>query len=162
MVNDLLNTYRSLLQVNIALSLIQTLWSSLQYVLSLTNLSSPIVAWWQTPIMSSASVLTFLPAGNCPTTNSFKVKVILRLAVYRQSVRLRFKPLETHDQRYFQLNPCGHSNYVTSFLMRRWVCLLWICLAFCPVYVSHMLLKFFLLQYINEHSQYKLCEADHA
>jgi hypothetical protein len=30
-----------------------------------------------------------------------KVKVSLRLAVYRQSVRLGVKPLETHDQRFF-------------------------------------------------------------
>jgi hypothetical protein len=30
-----------------------------------------------------------------------KVKVTLRLAVYRQSVRLDVKPLETHDQTFF-------------------------------------------------------------
>jgi hypothetical protein len=30
-----------------------------------------------------------------------KVKVTLRLAVYRQSVRLGVKPLETHDQTLF-------------------------------------------------------------
>jgi hypothetical protein len=30
-----------------------------------------------------------------------KVKVTLRLTVYRQSVRLGDKPLETHDQIYF-------------------------------------------------------------
>jgi hypothetical protein len=30
-----------------------------------------------------------------------KVKVTLRLAVYRQSVRLGVKPLETHDQIFF-------------------------------------------------------------
>jgi hypothetical protein len=35
-----------------------------------------------------------------------KVKVTLRLAIYRQSVRLGMKPLETHDQSFFfQLNP---------------------------------------------------------
>jgi hypothetical protein len=33
-----------------------------------------------------------------------KVKVALRLAVYRQSVRLGVKPLETHDQRCFFFN----------------------------------------------------------
>jgi hypothetical protein len=39
--------------------------------------------------------------------------------------------LETHDRRsVFQLGPCSNSPYVTSFLTRRWVCLLWICLAF--------------------------------
>jgi hypothetical protein len=30
-----------------------------------------------------------------------KVKVTLRLAVYRQSVRLGVRPLETHDQIFF-------------------------------------------------------------
>jgi hypothetical protein len=30
-----------------------------------------------------------------------KVKVTLRLAAYRQSVRLGVKPLETHDQTFF-------------------------------------------------------------
>jgi hypothetical protein len=46
-------------------------------------------------------------------------------------------PLETHDQRFFpQLNPCGISPYVTSSLTRRWVCLLWICLAFRQMYLS--------------------------
>jgi hypothetical protein len=48
-----------------------------------------------------------------------KVKVTLRLAVYRQSVSLSVKPLETHDQRFFpQLNTCGISPYVTSSLTR--------------------------------------------
>jgi hypothetical protein len=32
--------------------------------------SSPIVAWWRIPTVSSASLLTFLPAGDCLTTHS--------------------------------------------------------------------------------------------
>jgi hypothetical protein len=38
------------------------------------------------------------------------------MTVYRQSVRLGAKPLETHVQRisFLQLSPCGHSTYVTS------------------------------------------------
>jgi hypothetical protein len=53
-----------------------------------------------------------------------KVKVILRLAVYRQTILPGVKTLETHDQRFlFQLNSCGNSPYVTSSLTRRWVCL---------------------------------------
>jgi hypothetical protein len=36
-----------------------------------------------------------------------------------------------------QLNPCGHSLYVTSSLTRKWVCLLWTCLAFLSS-VSHI------------------------
>jgi hypothetical protein len=34
-----------------------------------------------------------------------KVKVTLRLAVYRRSVRLGVKPLENHDQRLFLIEP---------------------------------------------------------
>jgi hypothetical protein len=57
--------------------------------------------------------------------------VTLLLAVYRQSVCLGVKHLQTHDQRFFpQLNPCDISPYVTSSLTRRWVCLLCKCLAF--------------------------------
>jgi hypothetical protein len=39
---------------------------------------------------------------------------------------------------FFQLNSCGNSPYITSSLMGRWVCLLWICLAFRQVYISHI------------------------
>jgi hypothetical protein len=44
----------------------------------------------------------------------------------------------TTTDAFFQLNPCGNSPYVTSSLTRRWVCLLWICVAFRQVYVSHL------------------------
>jgi hypothetical protein len=54
-----------------------------------------------------------------------KVKVTLRLVVYRQSVWFGAKPLEAHDQRFFlHLSPCGHSPYLTSSLMTGWVYLL--------------------------------------
>jgi hypothetical protein len=52
------------------------------------------------------------------TNFEVKVKVALRLAVYRQSFRLGTRHPEDHDQRFFQLNSCGHSPYVTSFLTR--------------------------------------------
>jgi hypothetical protein len=96
---------------------------------------------------TTAPSLVSLPCRaqlNCqPSTNW--IRVTLRLAVCRQSVRLGDKPLETHDHRsfFFQLGPCGNSPYVISSLTRRWVCLLWICLAlqhviedssFCPIY----------------------------
>jgi hypothetical protein len=51
-----------------------------------------------------------------------RVRDTLRLAVYLHSVRLGDKPLETHDQHFFQLNTCFHSPYVTSSLTRGWVC----------------------------------------
>jgi hypothetical protein len=56
-----------------------------------------------------------------PTLSKIKVRATLRLAVYRQSVRIGVKPLETHDQRpfSFQLSPCGNSAYVISSLRRR-------------------------------------------
>jgi hypothetical protein len=47
----------------------------------------------------------------------------------------------------FQLNHCGHSPYVTSSLTRRWVCFLWICLAFRQTHVSH-------IQHVIENSSF--------
>jgi hypothetical protein len=93
-----------------------------------------------------------------------RVKVTLRLAVYHQSVRLGVKPLETQDQILFQVNPCGHSPYVTSSLTRRWVCLLWICLAFCKVYVSHIqhVIGNFSFCTIYKSCQPRVCKADHS
>jgi hypothetical protein len=60
-----------------------------------------------------------------------RVRVTVRLTVYRQSVRLGDKPLEDHDQSFFLLqpNPCGHRPYVTYSLTRGWICPLWRCLA---------------------------------
>jgi hypothetical protein len=50
-------------------------------------------------------------------------RLTLRLAVYRQSVRLGAKPLETHGQNFSsQFNTCSHSPYITSSLTRGWVC----------------------------------------
>jgi hypothetical protein len=39
-----------------------------------------------------------------PTVIRVRVRVTLRLAVYRRSVRLGAKPLEAHDQRFFFCN----------------------------------------------------------
>jgi hypothetical protein len=75
------------------------------------------------------------------------------------------QPLETHDQRFFQLNPCDNSPYVISSLTRRWFCVLRICLTFRQVYISHIkhvIEKFFLLHYTPVLCQYRLCRADHA
>jgi hypothetical protein len=58
-----------------------------------------------------------------------KVRVTLRLAPYRQAVRLGTKPLETHGQNIFQQNTCVHSPYVTSYLTGGWVCRLQLLLA---------------------------------
>jgi hypothetical protein len=62
------------------------------------------------------------------------VRVTLRLAVYRQSVRLGDKPLETHDQNFFsQQNTCDYRP-----LTRRWVC----CLQLLLVLASAVILGF--------------------
>jgi hypothetical protein len=52
-------------------------------------------------------------------------------------------PSGSRQEIFFQLSPCGHSPYVTSSLTRRWVCLLWICLALvnCTYRTYSMLLK---------------------
>jgi hypothetical protein len=46
-------------------------------------------------------IRTRLHTGVWTTRVEVKAKVTLRLAVYRQSVRLDIKLLETHDQRFF-------------------------------------------------------------
>jgi hypothetical protein len=53
---------------------------------------------------------------------SMRVRVTLRLAVYRQSIHFGADPFETHGQIFFQLNTCGHSPYITYSLPRGWVC----------------------------------------
>jgi hypothetical protein len=69
-----------------------------------------------------------LQALTCPTDQIYctnakvRVSVTLRLAVYRQSVHLGAKPLDTHDQYLFQLNTCSYSPCITSSLTRGWVC----------------------------------------
>jgi hypothetical protein len=65
-----------------------------------------------------------------------RVRVTLRLAVYRQSIRLGAKPLETNGQIFFfQLNTYGHSTYVTSSLTRGWLCRLQLLLALASAFI---------------------------
>jgi hypothetical protein len=61
--------------------------------------------------------------GNWILCVRVKVRDTLRLAVYRQSVYLGVKPLETQRPRtfFFQLSPCGHSPYVTPSPTRSWL-----------------------------------------
>jgi hypothetical protein len=60
--------------------------------------------------------------GGPGTVKSELGSVTLRLAVYRQSVRLGDNPLSLTTSIFFQLNTCCHSLYVTSSLRRGWVC----------------------------------------
>jgi hypothetical protein len=92
---------------------------------------------WETPTL--LGILDKANLNHCPTYVNVKVKVrvTLWLVVYRQSVPLGIKPLETQDQRFFfQLSPCSNSPYVLSD--EKMVCFLWICLAFRQVYISHI------------------------
>jgi hypothetical protein len=51
------------------------------------------------------SIQPRLQKGHPATQVKAKVKVILHLAVYRQSFCLGVKPLETHDQIFFSTEP---------------------------------------------------------
>jgi hypothetical protein len=97
--------------------------------------------WLLASAVSSWAELT----SCCLKTNcGVRMRVTLWLAVYHQSFRLGTKPLEAHDQSFlFQRNPYSHSSCLTFSLMRVWVCLLWICLAFfkCTYLTYSMLLK---------------------
>jgi hypothetical protein len=67
-----------------------------------------------------------------------RVRVTLRLAVYRQSVRLGTEPLETNGQNFFpQLNTCAHSPYtsITSSLTRGWACHLQLLLVLASAFI---------------------------
>jgi hypothetical protein len=107
---------------------------------------------------SSASILISLLADDCPTTNSwwqlthsttnFQILAMfchhwLSLTKSQCQSNLTTRgllpinlswhqaPSDSQPEIFsFQLNPCGHCPYVTSSLMRRWVYLLRICLAF--------------------------------
>jgi hypothetical protein len=126
-------THDSWLHLIIAPSLISTLYKSLQHTLSLFSLlcfhQSFPVNGFNSGVSSAAptkSSLRGLPYFSVPSLqwNQFRVrvKVTLRLAVYRQSVPLGSKPLETHDDQFFQLNTYCYSPYVTSSVTRGYIC----------------------------------------
>jgi hypothetical protein len=81
------------------------------------------------------------------------VRVTLRLAVYRQAVRLGAEPLEIHGQNCFpQLINCGHILYVTSSKTRGWVSRLQFLLALASALIlrsesAGFLIKFYFLRF---------------
>jgi hypothetical protein len=85
-------------------------------------MSAPGVAWWRIPTMSSASVLTFLPAGDCLTTDSFTSKS--KFSYDWRSVRQSVLVSSTH----LELSPRFLLLSVACLLMRgpsstrEWVC----------------------------------------
>jgi hypothetical protein len=92
------------------------------------------VSWQRLLILEiiQFQALTSLHSGEYPATHhwlpaitleSESESVTLRLAVYRQSVRLGVNPLRLTTSIFvFQLNTCGYSPYVTSSLTRERVC----------------------------------------
>jgi hypothetical protein len=78
------------------------------------------------------------PYLRTPAPGLVRVRVTLRLAVYRQSVLLSDNPLRlTASNFIFQLNTCSYSPYVTSSLTRGWVCRLQLLL----IHASAVLLR---------------------
>jgi hypothetical protein len=74
-------------------------------------------------ILQPVTSFPFYETNAFRNNGAVRTSVTLRLAVYRPSVLLGDKPLETHDQQIFQLNTCFHIPYVTSSLTRGCVCL---------------------------------------
>jgi hypothetical protein len=86
LVSEIIEHLQIELQVTIALSLIHTLCSSLQHILRLFNL---LCLYQLLPgDGSSDSMLTFLPAGDCLTTNSLLQPTPRLVAISHQSPTL--------------------------------------------------------------------------
>jgi hypothetical protein len=82
---------------------------------------------------------TRLHAGILKTKSKSKSKLLYYWRISANQFVLGSRSLRTAITDFFsQLNPCGYSPYVTSSLTRKWVCLLWICLVFRQVYISHI------------------------
>jgi hypothetical protein len=162
------------------LSLIHTLCSSLHHVLSLLSLllSSPVVAWWWIPTVSSASMPMFLLAGDCLTTNSYS-SVISRLFSIKSKSKLLYDwwftvnqfvlasshlRLTTRDL-FSQLNLCSDSRLCNILSDKKMnLSLVNILGPSSSVHFAHIACywTFFLLHYTQVLCQYRLCRADHA
>jgi hypothetical protein len=94
-----------------------------------------------------------------------RVRVTLRLAVHRQSVRLGTKPLETHDQRFlFWTEPLWIYSLCNILSDERMGLPLMNMLGLCQVYISHNLYdaeNSSLCTIMQVHCQSRLCKIDH-
>jgi hypothetical protein len=128
--------------------------------------ASSVVAWWRIRIMSSASVLMFLPAGYCLTTNSLSVWVSELLYDWRLTTN-QFVwapgPWDPWPEIFFQLNSCGNNPYITSSLTRWWMYLVNMLCFSSSVHFAHITCyrKFLLTHYTQVLCQYGLYIADH-
>jgi hypothetical protein len=127
--------------------MMEFIWPLYNWLQQLTNhylTQSPSSDW--TLLAYNHTSLFHYSAVLRPLKKKVKIKVTLRLMVYRQiSSSWRQAPWGSRPEIFFKLNSCCNSPYVTFSLMRRWVCLLWIRLAFRQVYVSR-------LQHVTENS----------
>jgi hypothetical protein len=119
-------------------------------------------------------------SSDCSPTNSYhstvlnstartnwtvKVRVTLRLAVYRQSVLLRDKPLETHDNTFFATEPLRSESLCNILSDDRMGLSLMNMLGLSSnVIIAHIEFywKFFILHYIHVLCEYRLCKPDRA
>jgi hypothetical protein len=102
-------------------------------------------------------------SGSHQTLLRVRVRVTLRLAVYRQSV-LAPRHSRSRPEIFLTETLRVHNSYVTSSLTRGCVCLLWMCFAFvkCTYRTFNILLKIFLLRSIQVLlCQPRLWKADH-
>jgi hypothetical protein len=107
-------------------------------------MSSLVVAKYQLlTVVVPLLLCSWLTTGcECQLANdSHSYSYFMTVSLLPISLSCLLAPWGSQPEFFFlppHLNPCGHSPYVTSFLTREWVCPLWICLAFCQVYVSHI------------------------
>jgi hypothetical protein len=101
-------------------------WYCMTYVCCLQNFVIKSYALWSQK-QSQHNYMT----GGLPPVSSFRRKA----------------PWGSRLENFLQLNPCGHSSYVTSFLTRGWICLLRIRWALSSVHIANMAgyWKYFLL-----------------
>jgi hypothetical protein len=96
----------------------------LYWLATVSHSTQPSALSWIMPETHGLLAMTVhslaISASHCPSL-ALKVKVTLRLAVYRQSIRLFVKPLETHGQRLFLNWTLAVITLKRHPLTRKWV-----------------------------------------
>jgi hypothetical protein len=125
------------------LPLICDLCFSLQHTQDILSLSSLAVARLRFPtveilLLATISQLVHTVDFQLTTDYRVRIRVTLRLAVYRQSVRLSARPLQPHDHRFFFTEPFPSYPFCDILPGERIGLSLMNKLGLCQVYVSHM------------------------
>jgi hypothetical protein len=112
-----------------SLSRVRVPWDSWPYI-TVSDLRLPFSA---PPTTRRVTVEVF------ELTDKSKSKLLCDGRFTANQFVLASSPLRLMTRIFFpQLNPFDISPYVISSLRRRWICLLWICLAFRQVCISHI------------------------